>query len=62
MLYCLRFLVNVLLSLSVLRCWPHGNFTIIKGVVTNYGDGGATKREGGASEVLPLQKMGQTKF
>ena len=28
------------------------------GLVTNYGEGGATKREGGASEVLPLQKRG----
>ena len=25
-----------------------------KGLVTNYGEGGATKREGGAREVLPL--------
>ena len=29
-----------------------------KGLVTNYGEGGATKREGGAREVLPLQKGG----
>ena len=29
-----------------------------KGLVTNYGKGGATKREGGAREVLPLQKGG----
>ena len=30
------------------------------GLVTNYGEGGATKRQGGggASEVLPLQKRG----
>ena len=32
-----------------------------KGVVTNYGEGGATKREGGAREVLPLQKGGAEK-
>ena len=29
-----------------------------KGVVTNYGEGGATKREGGGREVLPLRKGG----
>ena len=29
-----------------------------KGLVTNYGEGGATKREGGAREVLPLRKGG----
>ena len=34
---------------------------IYKGVVTNYGEGGATKREGGAREVLPLQKGGAEK-
>ena len=27
-------------------------------MVTNYGEGGATKREGGACEVLPLRKGG----
>ena len=27
-----------------------------KGLVTNYREGGATKREGGACEVLPLRK------
>ena len=32
-----------------------------KGVVTNYGEGGATKREGGAHEVLPLRKGGAEK-
>ena len=34
-----------------------------KGVVTNYGEGGATKREGGggAREVLPLGKGGAEK-
>ena len=32
-----------------------------KGVVTNYGEGGATKREGGACEVLPLRKGGAEK-
>ena len=28
-----------------------------KGLVTNYGEGGATKREGGAREVLPLHSL-----
>ena len=32
-----------------------------KGLVTNYGEGGATKREGGAREVLPLRKVGDGK-
>ena len=35
-----------------------------KGLVTNYGEGGATKREGGgggACEVLPLRKGGAEK-
>ena len=32
-----------------------------KGVVTNYGEGGATKREGGARELLPLRKGGAEK-
>ena len=32
-----------------------------KGLVTNYGEGGATKREGGACEVLPLRKGGGRK-
>ena len=32
-----------------------------KGLVTNYGEGGATKREGGAREVLPLRKGGAQK-
>ena len=33
-----------------------------KGLVTNYGEGGgATKREGGAGEVLPLRKGGTEK-
>ena len=32
-----------------------------KGLVTNYGEGGATKREGGAREVLPLRKGGAEK-
>ena len=35
--------------------------TANKGVVTNYGEGGATKREGGAHEVLPLRKGGAEK-
>ena len=40
--------------------WGHwwrrggGSFHPYKGLVTNYGEGGATKREGGASEVLPV--------
>ena len=32
-----------------------------KGLVTNYGEGGDTKREGGACEVLPLRKGGAQK-
>ena len=32
-----------------------------KGVVTNYREGGATKQEGGAREVLPLRKGGAEK-
>ena len=32
-----------------------------KGLVTDYGEGGATKREGGAREVLPLRKGGAEK-
>ena len=32
-----------------------------KGLVTNYGEGGATKREGGARKVLPLRKGGTEK-
>ena len=32
-----------------------------KGLVTNYGEGGATQREGGAREVLPLEKGGAEK-
>ena len=32
-----------------------------KGLVTNYGEGGATKREGGAREVLPIRKGGAEK-
>ena len=35
---------------------------VTKGVVINYGEGGATKREGGgAREVLPLRKGGAEK-
>ena len=37
------------------------NEKISKGVVINYGEGGATKREGGAREVLPLLKGGAEK-
>ena len=32
-----------------------------RGLVTNYGEGGATKREGGPREVLPLRKGGAEK-
>ena len=32
-----------------------------KGLVTNYGEGGATKQEGRAREVLPLRKGGAGK-
>ena len=32
-----------------------------KGLVTNYGEGGATKQEGGACEVLPLREGGAEK-
>ena len=39
----------------------HIVFSLYKGVVTNYGEGGATKREGGAREVLPLRKGGAEK-
>ena len=42
----------MLLSDFYQYCWT------IKGLVTNYGEGGATKREGGAREVLPLRKGG----
>ena len=41
--------------LDIMACIVH------KGVVTNYGEGGATKREGGAREVLPLRKGGAGK-
>ena len=34
---------------------------LTKGLVTNYGEGGATKREGGAREVLPLRTGGAEK-
>ena len=40
---------------------PLPNPSLNKGVVTNYGEGGATKREGGAREVLPLRKGGAEK-
>ena len=35
---------------------------ISKGLVTNYGERGATKREGEASKVLLLRKGGPEKF
>ena len=34
------------------------NITTIKGLVTNYGEGGATKREGGHVKFYPYQKGG----
>ena len=34
---------------------------LAKGLVTNYGEWGATKRDGGAREVLPLRKGGAEK-
>ena len=38
---------------------PSMNICSHKGLVTNYGEGGgATKREGGACEILPLRKGG----
>ena len=40
---------------KILKTWSS------KGLVTNYGEGGATKREGGAREVLPLRKGGAEK-
>ena len=46
---------------------PHSRYYCVdislhsKGLVTNYGEGGATKREGGAREVLPLRKGGGRK-
>ena len=33
-----------------------------KGLVTNYGEGGATKREGGHVKFYPYEKGGQKKF
>ena len=42
-------------------CSPPLPSTPAKGVVTNYGEGGATKREGGAHEVLSLRKGGAEK-
>ena len=33
-----------------------------KGVVTNYGEGGATKREGGHVKFYPYEKGGRKKF
>ena len=44
--------------LSISRIWIDFHN---KGLVTNYGEGGATKREGGAREVLPLRKGGAEK-
>ena len=43
------------------RITPQPPVSILKGLVTNYGEGGATKREGGACEVLPLRKWGAGK-
>ena len=33
-----------------------------KGVVTNYGEGGATKQEGGDVKFYPYEKGGRKKF
>ena len=33
-----------------------------KGLVTNYGEGGATKREGGHVKFYPYEKGGRKKF
>ena len=33
-----------------------------KGLVTNYGEGGATKREGGHMKFYPYEKGGRKKF
>ena len=52
--YTIEFCPNTLLKLNE-------SGLPIKGLVTNYGEGGATKREGGAREVLPLRKGGAGK-
>ena len=48
-------------SFQKINQYYHVNFVPDKGLVTNYGEGGATKREGGAREVLPLRKGGAEK-
>ena len=35
---------------------------VSKGVVTNYGEGGATKREGGHVKFYPYENGGRKKF
>ena len=35
---------------------------VAKGLVTNYGEGGATKREGGHMKFYPYEKGGRKKF
>ena len=51
--------IGLILPLAISKSakWVRG----FKGVVTNYGEGGATKREGGAHEVLSLRKGGAEK-
>ena len=47
------------LYVSLGICKHVGEFAMYKGLVTNYGEGGSTKRgEGGPCEVLLLQKGG----
>ena len=43
---------------SLIVSYPHSVKYGVKGLVTNYGEEGATKREGGAHEVLLLRKGG----
>ena len=40
----------------------HEKYNCCKGLVTNYGEGGATKREGGHVKFYPYEKGGQNKF
>ena len=49
-------IIDSVLNFNLLPSEPN-----TKGLVTNYGEGGATKREGGAREVLPLRKGGTEK-
>ena len=47
-----------LISSTNFHCIGISTLALHKELVTNYGEGGATKREGRASEVLPHQKGG----